>query len=227
MAKLLEVKQLSAYYGRARALFDLSFEVNKGEVVCLMGDNGAGKSTTFKAIMNMLDRITGEVHFNGQRITGWPSYAIARAGLAYVPEDRRVFGELTVRENLMTGRQAPRQWADGSAVYHWTPEALFKLFPNLANLVDRPAAKMSGGEQQMLSVARALMGNPYMVLLDEPSEGVAPVIVEQMIDMMLELKQRGLSILLSEQNQVLAEQVADRFYYLRMGQLVSDDKVRH
>lgn len=219
---LLHVENLSAWYGRAKAIFDLSFEVKKGEVVALMGANGAGKSTTLKAIMNMMDRKTGRVIFNQQDISKLPSYKIARAGLGFVPEDRRVFTELTVKENLLTGRQAERHWPNGEPVYHWTEEALYKLFPNLGKMIERPGGKMSGGEQQMLSVARSLMGNPFMLLLDEPSEGVAPVIVDQMIDMIIELKQKGISILISEQNYHLAKQVADRYYTLSMGEIVEE-----
>lgn len=219
---LLTVNRLSAWYGRAKAIFDLSFEVKKGEVVALMGVNGAGKSTTLKAIMNMMDRKEGQVIFNGQDISKAPSYQIARAGLGFVPEDRRVFSELTVRENLLTGRQPERYWPDGEAVFYWTEERLYQLFPNLGKIVDRPGGKMSGGEQQMLSVARSLMGNPYMVLLDEPSEGVAPVIVDQMIEMIVELKKKGISILISEQNYHLAKQVADRYYTLSMGEIVEE-----
>lgn len=222
---LLQVENLSAWYGRAQAIFDLSLEVKKGEVVALMGANGAGKSTTLKAIMNMLDRKSGQVIFNGQNITKAPPYKIARAGLGFVPEDRRVFTELTVKENLQTGRQPARHWSDGEPVYYWTEEALYKLFPNLGKMPDRPGGKMSGGEQQMLSVARSLMGNPLMLLLDEPSEGVAPVIVDQMIEMIVELKQKGISILISEQNYHLAKQVADRYYTLSMGEIVEEGKL--
>lgn len=219
---LLTVNHLSAWYGRAKAIFDLSFEVKKGEVVALMGVNGAGKSTTLKAIMNMMDRKEGQVIFNGQDISKAPSYQIARAGLGFVPEDRRVFSELTVKENLLTGRQPERYWPNGEAVFYWTEERLYQLFPNLGKMVHRPGGKMSGGEQQMLSVARSLMGNPYMVLLDEPSEGVAPVIVDQMIEMIVELKKKGISILISEQNYHLAKQVADRYYTLSMGEIVEE-----
>lgn len=219
---LLSVQNLSAWYGRAKAIFDLSFEVKKGEVVALMGANGAGKSTTLKAIMNMMDRKEGQVIFNGQDISRAPSYKIARAGLGFVPEDRRIFSELTVKENLLTGRQPERHWPDGEEAYYWTEEVIYQLFPNLGKMVDRPGGKMSGGEQQMLSVARTLMGNPFMVLLDEPSEGVAPVIVDQMIEMIVELKKKGVSILLSEQNYHLAKQVADRYYTLSMGEIVEE-----
>lgn len=219
---LLSVNNLSAWYGRAKAIFELNFEVKKGEVVALMGANGAGKSTTLKAIMNMMDRKEGQVFFNGKDISKLPSYKIARAGLGYVPEDRRIFSELTVKENLLTGRQPARRWPDDVPVYHWTEEALYKLFPNLGKMIERPGGKMSGGEQQMLSVARSLMGNPFMLLLDEPSEGVAPIIVDQMIEMIVALKEKGISILISEQNYHLAKQVADRYYTLSMGEIVEE-----
>jgi branched-chain amino acid transport system ATP-binding protein len=213
-APLLQVHALDACYGRAQILFGVSLEVGRGEVVALMGRNGAGKSTTMKAIMNLLPRKSGGVRFMGEDIASWPTHRIARAGLGYVPEDRRVFGDLTVMENLDTGRQPPR--ADASS---WTPERLFRVFPNLGEMRERRASRMSGGEQQMLTVARTLMGNPRVVLLDEPSEGVAPVIVEQMADMILELKRAGIALLLSEQNLHFAERVSDRVVVLEKGQV--------
>jgi branched-chain amino acid transport system ATP-binding protein len=229
-APLLKVANLNAYYGRAHILFDVSLELGRGEVVALMGRNGAGKSTTMKAIMGLTARREGTVHFDGADIAALPPHRIARMGLGYVPEDRRVFSGLTVMENLDTGRQPPREGAPS-----WTPEKLFKLFPNLGEMPRRLGGQMSGGEQQMLTVSRTLMGNPRLVLLDEPSEGVAPVIVEQMANMILELKREGLSILLSEQNLHFAELVSDRAYVLEKGQirfsgtmreLAHDDAVR-
>jgi branched-chain amino acid transport system ATP-binding protein len=157
--------------------------------------------------------------FEGASLLGQPSYKIARLGFGYVPEDRRIFTDLTVTENLEVGRQPPRQWPDGSNAPLWTPERLYKLFPNLGEMPRRLGGRMSGGEQQMLTVARTLMGNPYVVLLDEPSEGVAPVIVEQMAHMITELKVQGVSILLSEQNMHFAELVSDRAYVLEKGQI--------
>jgi branched-chain amino acid transport system ATP-binding protein len=219
MNTLLEAKGLNAWYGAAHILFDVDLTVNRGEVVALMGRNGAGKSTTLKALMGMLAKRKGAVSFLGQDISKREPYDVARLGLGYVPEDRRVFADLTVMENLEVGKQPPRAWADGSAAPIWTPEKLFKLFPNLGEMPDRPGGRMSGGEQQMLTVARTLMGNPYLVLLDEPSEGVAPVIVEQMAQMILELKAQGVSILLSEQNMHFAELVSDRAYVLEKGQI--------
>ncbi|SAL39709.1 ABC transporter ATP-binding protein [Caballeronia humi] len=211
---MLAVSSLNAFYGRAQVLFDVGLEVGRGEVVALMGRNGAGKSTTMKAVMGLMPRTSGTVAFRGHEIGGWQPYRIARLGLGFVPEDRRVFGDLTVMENLDTGRQPPRE---GAPV--WTPEKLFRLFPNLGEMRERLASRMSGGEQQMLTVSRTLMGNPHLVLLDEPSEGVAPVIVEQMANMILELKREGLSILLSEQNLHFAELVSDRAYVLEKGQV--------
>ena len=216
---LLEATGLSAWYGVARILFDVSLQVNRGEVVALMGRNGAGKSTTLKALMGMLTRRTGAVSFMGRDISRAEPHEVARLGLGYVPEDRRIFSDLTVLENLEVGRQPPRQWPDGSAAPTWQAEALFKLFPNLGEMPGRPGGRMSGGEQQMLTVARTLMGNPYLVLLDEPSEGVAPVIVEQMAQMILALKAQGVSILLCEQNMHFAELVSDRAYVLEKGQI--------
>ena len=216
---LLEAKQLNAWYGAAQILFDVDLQVNRGEVVALMGRNGAGKSTTLKALMGMLAKRKGTIHFLGKDVSKAEPHDVARAGLGYVPEDRRVFADLTVMENLEVGRQPARMWTDGSAAPVWTAEKLFKLFPNLGEMPDRPGGRMSGGEQQMLTVARTLMGNPYVVLLDEPSEGVAPVIVEQMAQMILELKAQGVSILLSEQNMHFAELVSDRAYVLEKGQI--------
>ena len=216
---LLSVQGLSAWYGEAQILFDVDLQVGRGEVVALMGRNGAGKSTTFKAIMGLIERRRGRFDFMGHDIGRAQPHEIARRGLGFVPEDRRVFTDLTVTENLEVGRQAARHWPDGSAAPVWTPARLFKLFPNLGEMLDRPGGRMSGGEQQMLTVARTLMGNPFLVLLDEPSEGVAPVIVEQMASMILELKAQGVSILLSEQNIHFAQLVADRVYVLEQGQL--------
>ena len=216
---LLEARGLNAWYGAAHILFDVSLQVNRGEVVALMGRNGAGKSTTLKALMGMLVKRKGSVSFLGKDISRSEPHEVARMGLGYVPEDRRVFGDLSVMENLEVGRQSARQWSDGSAAPLWTHERLFKLFPNLGEMPDRPGGRMSGGEQQMLTVARTLMGNPFLVLLDEPSEGVAPVIVEQMAHMILELKAQGVSILLSEQNMHFAELVSDRAYVLEKGQI--------
>ncbi len=216
---LLDVAQLKAWYGAAQILFDVNLQVRRGEVVALMGRNGAGKSTTLKTIMGLLDKRRGQLHFMGHDISRRPSHEIARLGLGFVPEDRRIFSDLTVIDYLEVGRQPARHWPDGTAAPLWTPAELFKLFPNLGEMPLRLGGRTSGGEQQMLTVARTLMGNPFLVLLDEPSEGVAPVIVEQMAHMILALKAQGVSILLSEQNMHFAELVSDRAYVLEKGQI--------
>ena len=216
---LLSADDLCAWYGAAQILYDVDLEVRRGEVVALMGRNGAGKSTTLKALMGMLAKRRGDIYFLGHNISDTEPHHAAKLGMGFVPEDRRVFTDLSVMENLAVGVQPPRMWMDGTPAPVWTPERLFQLFPNLGAMPQRPGGRMSGGEQQMLTVARTLMGNPYLVLLDEPSEGVAPVIVEQMANMILELKQQGVSILLSEQNMHFAELVSDRAYVLEKGQI--------
>jgi branched-chain amino acid transport system ATP-binding protein len=215
----LAVERLNAWYGAAQVLYDVAFTVGRGEVVALMGRNGAGKSTTMKAVMGLLARRSGTVLLNGRDISALRPFEIARLGLGFTPEDRRIFSDLTVMENLDAGRQPPRAFADGTPAPAWTPETLFQLFPNLAEMPQRLSGRMSGGEQQMLTIARTLMGNPLVVLLDEPSEGIAPVIVEEIADTIVELKKRGLSILLSEQNVGFAEIVSDRAYMLEKGQI--------
>ena len=211
---MLRVNDLHAFYGRAHILHGVSIEARAGEVVALLGRNGAGKSTALKAIMGLVPPARGEVSFEGKRIERLPPYRIARLGLGYVPEERRIFTDLTVMENLEVGRQAGR---GASSV--WTEERLFALFPNLAGMRDRPGGRMSGGEQQMLTIARTLMGNPRCVLLDEPSEGLAPIIVEQMAHSIRTLKGEGLSVLLCEQNLHFSQAVADRAYIIEKGQI--------
>ena len=220
-AQMLTVEHLNAWYGAAQVVFDVQLHVARGEVVALTGRNGAGKSSTLKAIMGLMPRRRGRVIFNGQDLSRAAPYQAARAGLGYVPEDRRIFTDLTVLENLQLGVQPARGEIDGGSTAPWTLERVFALFPNLADLQHRQASHMSGGEQQMLTVARTLMGNPWMVLLDEPSEGVAPVIVEQMGEMILALKAQGVSVLLSEQNTHFAQWVSDRSYVLDRGVLVT------
>lgn len=223
---LLSVRGLDAWYGAAHILFGVDLQVGRGEVVALMGRNGAGKSTTIKSIMGLVARRRGELRFMGRDIAPLAPYEVARLGLGYVPEDRRIFTDLSVEENLDMGRQPPRRWPDGGAAPNWQPQDLYALFPNLGAMPRRLGGQMSGGEQQMLAVARTLMGNPYLVLLDEPSEGVAPVIVEQMAQMILRLKSLGASILLSEQNLHFAALVADRAYVLEKGQIRFEGSMR-
>ena len=219
VAPALAVEHLNAWYGAAQVLYDVSFSIGRGEVVALMGRNGAGKSTTMKAIMGLIGRRSGTIRLNGRDVSALRPFEIARLGVGFVPEDRRIFSDLTVEENLDTGRQPPRSFAEGAPAPVWTPEMLFKLFPNLAELRHRPGGRMSGGEQQMLTIARTLMGNPLFVLLDEPSEGIAPLIVEEIADTIVELKKLGLSVLLSEQNVGFAQIVSDRAYMLEKGQI--------
>ncbi|GGG26671.1 ABC transporter ATP-binding protein [Caldovatus sediminis] len=209
---LLAVEGLEARYGRARILAGLTFHVARGEVVVLLGRNGAGKSTTLKAIMGLVPPAAGRVRLEGRDLAGQPPFRIARAGLGYVPEERRIFAGLTVRENLAVGmRPAP------AGQRGWTEERLFALFPALAALRDRPAGRMSGGEQQMLAIARTLAGNPRLLLLDEPSEGLAPVVVERLAEAVRALRAEGLGILVSEQNLRLAAAVGDRALILETG----------
>ena len=214
---MLDVAALDAWYGKAQILYGVSLAVNSGECVALVGRNGAGKSTTMKAIMGLMARKSGRVVFRGTDISALPPYRIGRLGLGWVPEDRRVFTDLTVRENLAVARQPPREGAPT-----WTEDKLYALFPNLKAMPDRPGGRMSGGEQQMLTVARTLMGNPYLVLLDEPSEGVAPIIVEEMARMIAALKAAGVAILLSEQNLHFARLVSDRAVVLEKGEVRFD-----
>ena len=210
---MIEVSGMSSFYGKAQILDDLSFSVAKGEVVSLLGRNGAGKTTTLKSIMQLVPPKTGSVTFQGTEVVGLAPHKIARMGLGYVPEERRIFTDLTILENLEVGKQAPRE-----GVPQWTLETLFELFPNLAERSGNRGKALSGGEQQMLTIARTLMGNPVCLLLDEPSEGIAPVIVEQMVQTILEIKKQGLTVVLSEQNLHFARLVADRAIIIESGQ---------
>jgi len=211
---VLSVKGLHVYYGGAHILRDLALEVAAGEVVVLLGRNGAGKSTTLKSIMGLVRSARGEIAFAGRRIDRLQPYQIAAAGLGYVPEDRRIFAALTVLENLEVGRQPARPHAPT-----WTLEKLVQLFPNLAAARDRTGERLSGGEQQMLAIARTLMGNPCCLLLDEPSEGLAPVIVDQLAASLRELRSAGVAVLLAEQNLHLATEVGDRAYVIEGGRI--------
>ncbi|SLN38772.1 High-affinity branched-chain amino acid transport ATP-binding protein LivF [Oceanibacterium hippocampi] len=209
---MLEASGIDAFYGQAHILHGVGLSVGRGEVLALLGRNGAGKSTTMKSIIGLVRPAAGSVRLDGAELAGLPPHEIARAGIGYVPEERRVFTELTVMENLSVGLQPARD-----STPTWTPERLFELFPNLAEMRDRQGGRMSGGEQQMLTIARTLMGNPRVILLDEPSEGLAPVIVDQMARTVQELKRDGLTVLLSEQNLHFASAVADRATIIEKG----------
>jgi branched-chain amino acid transport system ATP-binding protein len=214
---MLELGRVNTYYGKAHILHDLSFSVGAGEVIALLGRNGAGKTTTMRSIMQLVRPTSGKVVFEGNDITRWPTHKVARSGLGYVPEERRIFADLTVMENLEVGRQPHRE-----GYPDWTVDHLFELFPNLAERRNNRGKQMSGGEQQMLTIARTLMGNPKLLLLDEPSEGIAPVIVEQMAETLLEIKSKGLTVVLSEQNLHFARIVADRAVIIESGSAVFD-----
>ena len=208
----LQVADLNSFYGPAHILFDIALEVGEGEVVALLGRNGAGKSTTFRSIVGLVENRSGRIVFEGKDVSREPTHEIVRGGLGYVPEERRIFTELTVEENLEVGRQPKRANAP-----QWTRDKLFSLFPNLAELRRRLGGRMSGGEQQMLTIARTLMGNPELLLLDEPSEGLAPLVVELLLAKISELKAQGISVLLCEQNLHFAAHVADRAYIIEKG----------
>ncbi len=212
---MLAVSALNSFYGQAHILHDVAFDVGGGDVTVLLGRNGAGKSTVMKSLIGMVRPASGSIQFAGRDIARTESFRRAQLGLGYVPEDRRVFSELTVMENLDVGRQAPR---DGLRA--WTPERLFELFPNLGTMRNRPGGRMSGGEQQMLTIARTLMGNPRLLLLDEPSEGLSPLIVEQMAAAIVALQAEGLSLLLAEQNLHFAARVASQAIVLESGRVV-------
>ncbi|EBA06788.1 ABC transporter ATP-binding protein [Sagittula stellata] len=210
---MLNVEGIHSYYGKAHILNGLSFQIGRGEVVALLGRNGAGKSTTMKSVLQLVRPRTGRVMFQGTDLVGAPAFRVAKAGIGYVPEDRRIFTDLTVMENLEVGRQ-PRR--DGAPT--WSVEQLFDIFPNLAERRNNRGKHMSGGEQQMLTIARTLMGNPLLLLLDEPSEGIAPVIVEEMANTILKLKAEGLTVMISEQNLHFARAVADRAIIIEGGE---------
>ncbi|HUN52219.1 MAG TPA: ABC transporter ATP-binding protein [Candidatus Sulfotelmatobacter sp.] len=211
MSALLELEAIHTSYGLSRVLFDISLEIHQGECVCLLGRNGVGKTTTLRSIMGLTPPSAGHVRFKSRDITGWAPYRVARAGVGFVPEDRRVFAELTVWENLDVAQRAAARPG------RWTVDAVFETFPVLARLRDRRSGFLSGGEQQMLTIARTLMGNPELLLLDEPSEGLAPLVVDALFDKVSELKTQGLTILLAEQGVEFSLALADRVYVLEKG----------
>ena len=210
---LLELSHVEAYYDDSHILFDLSLTVETGEVVCLLGRNGAGKTTTARSIVGLTPPRAGRITLRGHDLVGLPPYRIARLGIGFVPEDRRVFPNLTVYENLEVAR---RTWGHGAAST-WTVERVFDLFPILAQRHRQLGATLSGGEQQMLTIARTLMGDPAVLLLDEPSEGLAPLVVETLRQQLAQLKQNGLTIVLAEQNVRFVSELGDRVYILEKG----------
>jgi branched-chain amino acid transport system ATP-binding protein len=223
---LLTLGEVHARYGLSRVLHGVSLEARAGEVVSLLGRNGAGKSTTLKAIMGLVEVPSGRIRFAERDITRLPTHEIAALGIGYVPEDRRIFSDLTVEENLRVGEKGEGRWSAAS---------VYEFFPRLREMARRRGGSLSGGEQQMLTVARTLMGNPRLVLLDEPSEGLAPVVVKALGEQIAALKREGLTILLSEQNLKFAARLADRAYIIEQGELrfagpmhelLSDESIR-
>jgi branched-chain amino acid transport system ATP-binding protein len=228
---LLELGHVETFYGESHILFDVSLTIEAGEVVCLLGRNGAGKTTTVRSIIGLTPPRAGRVAWRGRDLIGLPPFRIARLGIGFVPEDRRVFPNLTVRENLEVAR---RTWGNGAAGA-WTEARVFDLFPHLRSLASRRAGLLSGGEQQMLTIARTLMGSPELLILDEPSEGLAPLVVEMLRDQLARLKAEGLTMLVAEQNVRFVSGLGDRVYVLEKGmvryqssmpEFLADDETR-
>ena len=215
MTTRLELSGVHTHYATSHILFDVSLEVNQGESVCLLGRNGAGKTTTLKSIMSLAQASAGSIRFNGTDLVGRPTYEIARLGVGYVPDERLIFPDLTVRENLEI---AIKKGAAGAPA-QWTVERIYELFPVLAPLDAHLGGYLSGGEQQMLTIGRTLMGNPSLLLLDEPVEGVAPVVVQELTRQIRRLKTMGLTILFAEQNMHFATQISDRAYVIEKGHI--------
>jgi branched-chain amino acid transport system ATP-binding protein len=209
---MLDLENVNAYYGDSHILHGVSLAVNEGEVVCLLGRNGAGKTTTILTIMGYLKPRPGRIRYRGRDIAALPPYAVARLGFGFVPQERGIFPSLTVRENLTV-------FARGTAGGRWTLERILELFPSLRARERNLGFQLSGGEQQMLSIARALMLNPSLLLLDEPSEGLAPLIVQDIVEVLRNLKREGLAILLVEQNLRTALAVADRHHVMNKGEI--------
>jgi branched-chain amino acid transport system ATP-binding protein len=235
---VLEVRDIETAYGLSRVLFGVSIEVGAGECVCLLGRNGVGKTTTMRSIMGLTPPSTGCVVWKGADITGWPPYRVARAGIGFVPEDRRIFADLTVWENLAVASRSARRTGAAAAggPLPWSVERVFGVFPQLRELSARPGGFLSGGEQQMLTISRTLMGSPELLLLDEPSEGLAPLIVDRLQEQIGRLKLEGLTMLLAEQNVDFSLALADRVYVLEKGairfsgpavRLRDDEALRH
>jgi branched-chain amino acid transport system ATP-binding protein len=212
---MLEVNEINTYYGTSHILFDVSLSVNQGEIVCLLGRNGAGKTTTMRSIMGLTSPKSGSVEFKGEDMRGRPPYYIAKKGMGYVPDNRLIFPDLTVLENLVIAQKIPKNYDKEP----WTVERIYAFFPILAERQNQYGGTLSGGEQQMLTVGRTLMGNPELLLMDEPVEGVAPLVVKEMGRQILKLKQMGQTILFSEQNVAFATMISDRAYVIDKGKI--------
>jgi branched-chain amino acid transport system ATP-binding protein len=214
---MLAVDRINTFYDEAHVLFDVSLEINEGEVVSLLGRNGAGKTTTVKSIMGMVQPRAGSIQFKGRNILGWQPYRVSREGIGLVPDERRIFGNLTVEKNLEVGRRPERKG-------EWNLEKVYHHFPQLKALKDRKGENLSGGEQQMLAIARTLMGNPELILMDEPTEGLAPIIVEEVMKIIRELKKSGITILIIEESSTLALSISERCYMMDTGKVVYSGK---
>jgi branched-chain amino acid transport system ATP-binding protein len=214
---MLEVKDIHSYYGKSHILQGVSMTLNEGELVCLLGRNGVGKSTTLKSIMGLVRPSEGSIRFHGQELIGKQPYEVARLGVGYVPEDRRIFRSLSVHENLLMGVKGSKDAAKNGG---WTVERVYEKFPKLKDRRDNKGGHLSGGEQQMLTVARTLMGNPKLILIDEPTEGLAPLIVKDVLEMLAAVRNSGVTVLMVEQNFKASIKVADRFYIMGKGQMV-------
>jgi len=216
---MLEAIDLHAYYGKSHILHGVHLKVGKGEIVSLLGRNGVGRSTTIKAIMGMVD-CRGSVKFKGEEMVGLKAYQVAHKGLGYVPENRDIFPTLTVRQNLLLGQKSNRESE------RWKCDDMFEMFPRLRERADTQAGVLSGGEQQMLTLCRTLMGDPSLVMIDEPTEGLAPKIVEQVARLFEEIRKRGVSILLVEQKLAIALDISERLYVMGHGQIVFEGTPR-
>jgi len=215
---MLEVRDIHSYYGKSHILHGVSLDLQEGELVCLLGRNGVGKSTTLKSIMGVVQPKQGSIRFHSQELVGKAPYEIARLGVGYVPEDRRIFRSLTVHENLLMGIKSGNKESVSAGA--WTLDRVYDLFPRLKERCNQKGGHLSGGEQQMLTVVRTLMGNPRVILIDEPTEGLAPLIVKDVLDMLSAVRKSGVTILMVEQNFKAAIKVADRFYIMSKGQIV-------
>ena len=214
---MLEVKAIHSHYGKSQVLQGVSFQLNEGDLVCLLGRNGVGKSTTLKSIMGIVRPTRGSILLNGRELVGRQPFQIARAGVGYVPEDRRIFKSLTVHENLLMGIKGNRTGDSGDP---WTVEMVYRTFPRLNERRENKGIHLSGGEQQLLTVARTLMGNPKLLLVDEPTEGLAPLIARDVLDMLAAIRKTGVTVFMVEQNLKAAIKIADRFYIMSKGQIV-------
>ena len=215
---MLEVRDIHSYYGKSHILHGVSLDLKEGELVCLLGRNGVGKSTTLKSIMGVVQPKQGSIRFDNQELVGKAPYEIARIGVGYVPEDRRIFRSLTVHENLLMGIKSGNK--ENTTENAWTVDKVYKLFPRLEERKNNKGGHLSGGEQQMLTVVRTLMGNPKLILVDEPTEGLAPLIVKDVLEMLSTVRKSGVTVLMVEQNFKAAIKVADRFYIMSKGQIV-------